>query len=361
MKNLSSFEQIAKKNKRKHGLKLVVGSCLLALIAIAGIYYSLEKLASKNAEKAMEHYMRLSEIAYPNIDYISWGYQATSHFSGNFYSNRVKDIDGIMVPFEKYTGNYSLLLTYPLNQDEHLKSGDGGKSDYTYGGVQKIPIFYNKNAKEPVYLKSTHDLDFIPQMSGQAVEVAITFDKPYTLAEIEKKVPDNLKLNWIWIGQDNEVDFSRDLANQFGFRPYFDRGLEAEEQAALNKEIEETMHNDPQADISAIYEKYKKKIQVNPLEGMQNSFSVFQDNLKKFLAAGYGFTSTTGADGKTYSTDQYLKDYLEANQDPKTATFAGVILTGRAENFAQLENADWIYASNIGQSVQIQPYHQLEK
>lgn len=361
MKTLSNFEQIAKKNKRKNWLKIVSLCTLVTLIVTGGTYYTLEKIASNNAEKVMHYYTKVSEIAFPNIDYISWGYQATSPFSGEFYSNRVKDIDGITVPFEKYKGSYSILLSSTFNQENYLKTGDNGHSYYTYGNLYKTPIFYNTNhKKEEAHLKITQDLDFIPKMTGQAVEVAITFDKPYTLEEIYKKIPSNLKLNWIWIGQYTNVDFGGNLANQFGFTPYFDLNLNAEQQKAMEKELDATGKKNSDA-TSEIFDKYNQSGQVTPLEGLQNSFSIFIDNVQTFLDAGNGFDSVTDENGENYSTDQFLKDYLETNKNPQTATFAGIILTGRAENFAQLQNADWIYASNIGQSIQIQPYHQLEK
>lgn len=360
MKTLSNFEQIAKKNKRKNWLKTVLLSTLLTLAVTGGVYYLLEKKTSSNGEKMMENYLTLSEIAYPNIDYISWGYETTSNFSGQFYSNRMKDIDGILVPFEKYTASYSISRTYNINQDESLNLLDGGRSHYTYGNHYKVPIFYGTKNSEEGNLQVTKDIDFVPKLTGQAVEVAITFDKAYTLAEIEKKIPDNLKLNWIWIGKVKEYDLGNGLDSQFGFAPN-PRALSDKEQKKLDDEVNQALKEDANADVSAIYDTYYKDRQQDSLAVLENNYMIFQDNAQKYIDAGYGFTSTTGDDGKTYSTDQYLKDYLEANQDPKTATFAGVILTGRAENFAQLENADWIYASNIGQSVQIQPYHQLEK
>nr|WP_105138953.1 MULTISPECIES: anti sigma factor C-terminal domain-containing protein [Streptococcus] len=54
--------------------------------------------------------------------------------------------------------------------------------------------------------------------------------------------------------------------------------------------------------------------------------------------------------GNTDFTKQEEIDQLE---------FAGIILTGKAEDFAQLEGKDWIYASSIGASIPIQPYYQL--
>ncbi len=54
--------------------------------------------------------------------------------------------------------------------------------------------------------------------------------------------------------------------------------------------------------------------------------------------------------GNTDFTKQEEIDQLE---------FAGIILTGKAEDFAQLEGKDWIYSSSIGASIPIQPYYQL--
>lgn len=54
--------------------------------------------------------------------------------------------------------------------------------------------------------------------------------------------------------------------------------------------------------------------------------------------------------GGTDFTKQEEIDQLE---------FAGIILTGKAEDFAQLGGKDWIYASSIGASIPIQPYYQL--
>ena len=362
MKTLSNFEKIAQKNKRKNLLKIVSLSTVLTLAAAATILYGLTQKVNSNAKKIQDHYLLKSEITYPNVDYISWGYRTTSFFSGDFYSNGVKDIDGILVPFEKYNASYSLYMTYDLNQDESLNLLDGGQSYYTYGNHYKVPIFYNTGYSGEYNLKVTQDLDFIPKMTGQAVEVAITFDKPYTLAQIEEMVPNNLKLNWIWIGQAaTEVDFGDRLDQQFGFDNYSNVALSAEQQAALEKEVDAAMEKDKNADLNTIYEKYQANSTVDSLVSLQNNYSNFQVQLQKYLDADYGFVTITDENGKEYSAKDYLKDYLEANKDPKTATFAGVILTGRAENFAQLQNVDWIYASNIGQSIQIQPYHQLDK
>ncbi|MGT2910597.1 hypothetical protein ACVR1I_02645 [Streptococcus cameli] len=52
---------------------------------------------------------------------------------------------------------------------------------------------------------------------------------------------------------------------------------------------------------------------------------------------------------------------LSKNDSTDEARFAEVIVTGWAEYVQQLENAEWIFALIIGQSIYIRPYRQLEK
>ncbi len=313
----NDFEKIAKKNKHKNRLKTVVISVLISLLSILLVIMGMREMTKQTSERMKERYLMISEIAYPNIDYSTWGFNASSEFTGTFYSNRFKNIDGIKVPFEDYQANYSLIVG-SVNQNEGLEEGDNNSSNYTHGNLYKVPIFYNVNASaKTVSMEVTQDISKVNEMTGQAVEVAITFDKPYTYQEIKEMVPDNLLVNWYWIGTSSTVDTANlNLAAQLGFSPNDD-------------------------DYTA-------------------GFKSFKSNLKKAIKSstiGYQYS----IEGETLSLEDDAKTYLESNSNAKTATFAGIIVTGRAENFAQLENKDWIYASNIGQSVTIQPYHTLTK
>lgn len=70
-----------------------------------------------------------------------------------------------------------------------------------------------------------------------------------------------------------------------------------------------------------------------------------------------------------YSSYSDIEAYLQRfgkldirqSKDRDQLTFAGLILTGKAENFAQLEGRDWITASSIGASTPNQPYYKLDK
>ncbi|MER0124125.1 hypothetical protein ABPH35_10960 [Streptococcus sp. ZJ93] len=74
----------------------------------------------------------------------------------------------------------------------------------------------------------------------------------------------------------------------------------------------------------------------------------------------YKNSTLYGRSGKTFSNYDDLEFIKENYPTLADAKFSGVILTGKAENFAQLENQDWIFASSIGAAIPNQPYYQLD-
>ena len=363
MKTSNDFEKIAKKSKRKNTLRNILLSTILILGTLFATYMGLNFLTSRNGEDIRDRYILESEIAYPNISYSTWGYDATSQFTGIFYSDRFKDIDGITVPFEPYKGSYSLRKFLGSgNSGEGVQAGDDGHSVYTRGNGYKVPMFYNvkHDYSQDEHTQVTKDIALTSEMSGQAVEMAVTFDKNYSLKEIMDLVPDNLKVNWYWIGTSSEYDMaSIGLSDTFGMTHNEEQTMTYKQSKAWEKAVDEAVKKDMDADLSKI--DVGDPDSVDPLTGLQNSYTFFQGYAKEALEKGYIGSTYGGADGSELDTKKDIESYLKANSDPKTAKFAGVILTGRAENFKQLENVNWIYASNIGQSVEIQPYHHLEK
>ncbi|VEE23199.1 membrane protein [Streptococcus equinus] len=316
MKISNNFEKIAVQNKRKNQLKIVIISAFMVLLSILIVFLGLRLLTNHNGESVKENYLLKTEIAYPNVEYTTWGFEANSECTGTFYSHRFKNIDGISVPFEEYRENYSILRPMSASQSEGLEEGDSYSSHYTHGNLYKVPIFYNVNAKSS-NMKVTQDISKVEKMKDEAVEMAITFDKPYTYEEITEMVPDNLLVNWYWIGTSGLVDTTNlGLSSQLGFSP---------------------IENDYVA-----------------------GFKQFKTDLKKAIHLGI-LNSQYSDGGETLSLEEDAKAYLKKAQKHQEATFSGIILTGRSENFLQLIGKEWIHASNIGHSVTIQPYHTLSK
>lgn len=339
MKISNDFDKIAKKTRRKNWVTIIFISVFITMLCLVVAFRVMTVMTMKSAEKIRYYYDVMHEIAYPNITYNTAIFEPTSQFSGYYYLGRVKDIDGTVSHYEDVNAPYGLLprQSYML-QNNKTYIDMSKRSAYTYGEGYKSPVFFNKKRVDNkttdfVWVEKTEDIGLLSQIPENAVEVAITFDKDYSFQEIEELVPDNLKINWYWIGSQTDYDITElSPEEQIGFE--LDPYLVRDGQIAENK------------DLKLVWEE---------------SFKKFIENTQIALDNDWISRSVSTSKGEIYSLKKDVKKYLKENPNAETAKFAGVILTGRAENFEQLKTADWIFASNIGQSVEIQPYHQLEK
>ncbi len=329
---METFEIVANKSRRKRLWQTVAISTFVSLVILGLFGKGLIELASKNGQNLQKQYEVMSEIAYPNVDYDSLYYTQTSYFSGTLRSDRFKDLNGVRVVYPAYEGNYSLTGSYKNPTSEATYSSTSGT--YTRELRQKYPVFYNVNAKQT---KSSdpapQELVSVKEMPNQLVEIALTFDKPYTYKEIQQMIPSNLKINWYWIGSQSEdgengMALRTDPQTTYGanstlLNPYPSDGKKESEEAKQQTFLD-----------------YLKKTDKNlfPTVNKYNMYNDVEAYLKKF--------------GQLDIREAENRDQL---------TFSGIILTGKAENFSQLEGKEWIAASSIGASVSNQPYYKLDK
>ena len=331
---METFENVAKKSRRKRIWKTVAISSVVSLVLLGLLGKGLAELTSGNGRDLQKQYEVMSEIAYPNVDYDSLYHTQTSFFSGTLRSDRFKDLDGVKVAYPSYEGNYSLIGAFrdPTAEGTYLSLS----GTYTRELRQKYPVFYNINAKGTIDTKRIpQELASVKEMPNQLVEVALTFDKAYTYKEIQQMIPSNLKINWYWIGSQSE-----DVDNTGALR------------------------TDPKTTYGAnagLLFTYDSDVRKKAKEAKKEQ-QTFLDYLKK--ADKNLFPSVSGYN--TYNdVESYLKKFgqldIREAENRDQLTFSGVILTGKAENFAQLEEKEWIYASSIGASVPNQPYYKLDK
>lgn len=354
---MKTFEVVTKKSKRRNLLK-TIGMSLLTCVGFTMMTWKgLAWLTARHANELREYHQTMMEISYPNVSYINWSFIADSEFTGTYYADQVKDIAGITVPFEDFQGVYGLSQGYEAGQALNAYLSSDEKAGYTHGSSYKIPLFYNihRNVHQMGGVL-TQDIAALSQMPNRAVEMAVTFDKPYTFDEIQTLIPTNLKINWYWIGTETLHDTRcLKLDAQIGFQPNLTEPETYEEMKQQKKPEQRSAEESKKAN-----EAYQKKLaELTPSQGFRNSYTFFQAHLQEALSKNWlRYTSIERA-GEEFDLTKDVEEYLKKNPDGKTAKFAGVILTGRAEDFAPLEKASWIFASNIGQDVEIKPYHQL--
>ncbi|MBF6977507.1 sigma factor regulator N-terminal domain-containing protein [Streptococcus macedonicus] len=303
--------ELAKKRKRNTLFKTVLIALITVLLVLGITFKGLTYITSKNGQKAYNSFERLSEIAYPNISYDSLYYQPSGQFTGKVHADRYKDINGVQIPYSSFEENYSITGTFGTSADET----SANNKLFDRGTRQKVPQFFNKNVKYEkgeVKTTPTNDLKYVNELNNDLVEIAITFDKPYIYKDIKKMIPSSIKQNWLWIGTSTKLDTSYwSTKYQFGTNP-------------------ETLDT-PQLFIDKIKENLKGNTKV-----YFNNVNIYSD------------------------LEKYAKKYENINNGDKLK-FSGIILTGKAENFKQLEEEEWIYASSLGANIEYKPYYNLDK
>ena len=353
---METFEIVAKKNKKRNIKRIILWSTTVVVVFF-GIYIVARmitgKLISDQAWKVVNEVQLVESVAFPNIETYTWSANGGDMFHGGIKGRQAKDIYGIPLDYGEYKTDFGIFninrgTLFHANSGRYTESG----STIQIENNQKVPQFYNKKAKEekgePVH-EPTQELPYIKEMKNQLVEVALTFDKPYSLKEIRAMIPKNLKTNWYWIGTNSTSDPSWwQPSNLYGTSPDY----LTQKEYVHKKEAEEAIKN--------LKEGEKLSDRLSEMKDVDG----FLTNLKKYIKSRFGKSSynnvTPSDDIKTY-LKKFGKLDLSKKEDLDKLEFSGVILTGKSENFAQLEGKEWIYASSIGASIPNQPYYKLDK
>ncbi|MDR0297041.1 MAG: anti-sigma factor [Streptococcaceae bacterium] len=342
MKNLSKdFDHFAKKAKRRKRLLIIGLSALTMLVLGAGTLvvtsYQLQK-SGENAQKMTQIY---NLIAQPNRVGISNG-GGVNGTSGTLDTQFMKDIDGYKIPFGTQNvtygawGNDASNLAMPqtsfYNNGKYDVNGNRLGLFFT-PGLDVTPSPDVKYGTAGV--RATHEASTLTEMPQTLAEVYVTFDKPYTYAQIQALVPSNLAINWYWLGLTNKKVDASMLTNYIGINtatmPKSGATYQLETSAAnANADIMEYPEYNWPDFVKCVKLAPQYFTDYSPIveSGGKGTFDVFKDAAKQISS--------------------------EENLD--NAKFSGVILTGKTKNLATLDAESWVFATNVGSTTPERPY-----
>ncbi|MCI0768112.1 sigma factor regulator N-terminal domain-containing protein [Bacillus sp. TL12] len=301
----TSLKDALKKAKRKQLLKIIITSIIVVPILFLIFYKTGNYFAAKSSTKLHEQLFLHNEIAEPNIQSDSQVTSNSSMFGGNIVTNRSKNINGYLVQWSTLTSSYDWFRVN-IDHNELIPRSywsDTEFYEYDKQTKKKVAKFYHPSIQK-YYNGVKNDLGAISQMENHVAEVAISFDRPYTLQEIQAKIPDSLNIVWLYMTS-QIVDESK---GPMGVPVYgFD-----------------------------------------PSDSPKKAYNSFIDALKKY-----------DADGTEKTIQEFLK--LNKNKQFDEVKILGVMLTGQTQNFKALENQDFIRGASVGATAQIVPYIKPEK
>ncbi|HDX9588687.1 TPA: sigma factor regulator N-terminal domain-containing protein [Bacillus pseudomycoides] len=301
----TSLKDALKKAKRKQLLKIVITSIITVPILLLVFYKVGNYFAAKSSTKLHEQLFLHNEIAEPNIQSNSQVTRNSSMFGGDIVTNRSKNINGYLVQWSTLTSSYDWLRLHI--DDNELIPGfyHYGTEFYEYDKQtkKKVATFYHPSIQK-YYDGVQNELGEISQMENHVAEVAISFDQPYTLQEIQAKIPDNLNIVWLYMTS-KIVDESKGPMGVpvYGFDP----------------------SNSP-----------------------KKAYDSFIDALKRYDKDG---------------SDETIQKFLKSNKNKQfdEVKILGVMLTGQTKNFKALENQGFIRGASVGATAQIVPYIKPKK
>lgn len=312
MKN--DFEQIIKIEKRKKLLKMIGVSIITTLILLFVFNIIVGKRMQSQYARMQAQFNILDDIQSPNIESQTQYLSTTKWTSSTLTSERVKNIDGYQIPVNSRTLDFGLIGQSGMLSDSisYNNLGNNGETQaYDRVTGQKLPLFFNPNYQDDetsVDFKITHEAESLNQLSNHVAEVAITFDQPYSYEQIQKMIPENLLINWYWLGTNTTKLSPVDSAGYY-----------------IGTNLDEN-----HSEANSQYKEFKKSVNAaNQLLGVTiNDIDIYQDAEKQI---------------KKYPTLEKAK-------------FSGIIVSGRTENLANLDSHSFTYATSVGLQTEILPY-----
>lgn len=297
----TSLKGALKKAKRKQLLKIVITSIIVVPILLLIFYKVGNYFAAKSSTRLHERLFLHNEIAEPNIQINSQVTSNSSMFGGNIVTNRSKNINGYLVQWSTLTSSYDWLR---VNIDDNeLIPGSNWSYEYDKQTKKKVAKFYHPSIQK-YYDGVKNELGEISQMDNHVAEVAISFDRPYTLQEVQAKIPDNLNVVWLYMTSPI-ADESKGPAGApvYGF---------------------------------------------DPSDSPKKAYNNFIDALKKY---------------DTNGNEKTIQKFLKSNKNKQfdEVKILGVMLTGQTQNFKALENQSFIRGASVGATAQIVPYIKPKK
>lgn len=301
----TSLKGALKKAKRKQLLKIVIISIIVVLILLPILYKTGNFFAAKSSTRLHERLFLHNEIAEPNIQIDSQVTSNSSMFGGNIVTNRSKNINGYLVQWSTLTSSYDW-LRISIDHNELIPGSYSSNTEfyeYDRQTKNKVATFYHPSIQK-YYDGIQNELGEISQLENHVAEVAISFNQPYTLQEIQAKIPDNLNIAWLYMTSP-VVDESNGPAGMpvYGFDP-----------------------DDSPEDA---------------YEGFINALKTYDE----------------------HRDDETIQKFLNTNKNKKfgEVEILGVMLTGQTKNFKVLENQNFIRGASVGVTAQIVPYIKPEK
>ncbi|MGD6779803.1 anti sigma factor C-terminal domain-containing protein [Sutcliffiella horikoshii] len=205
----NDIDKIVNKARRKSVIRNIIISTFSLIVVGALFLFINGQVVSKAHLKAADTNRLLYEISHPNVQ-IGGGEVDYDIFSGSYTYNQFKIIENRIIPWglelRSFNGIGHNNKSSAIAVYDEIRVGENEDELRRYNTTngQRVMDFYHPWLD---YLAVHYDLDLIQDAPSDAVmEVAISFDQPYTTNEIQEIFKLNNKITWFWVNEYKQND-----------------------------------------------------------------------------------------------------------------------------------------------------------
>jgi len=323
-------KKILRKAKLLTTLRTIVVSVLIFLILSIAVFITNSLLLNRIANNMFAAESNFNLVAGPNT-YISQ-YQSYNNFltgEGELITHRIVGNRPV------YNGTYKIRYTIiPFVYGIYGQTNIGGwpiqieinNEERCYNKVyNREMVFYHPQIEYEIY---QNDLGVLEEVNDDKyIEMALSFDRDYSVEEVKKLIPETLRLVWYWVDTYNQDDLD-DMGGHYV----------------------EILDNNGKSSGVKVYDEPNIMFanQVYGMKGVTVSGLVIEDPCSYFISA-----VKFGADNKSRYQWEFkeLYDRLSDNKEEITEDsirVIGVVVTGDITSMKLLQNENYIKATSMG-------------
>jgi len=206
---MQSVNNMLKKAKKRAIIKQVIISIIVTIILVPIILIGILQLTYRGADNMGRDIAMIDQITRPNHQ-LSGDVNRSGLFGGEVEYKAIKVIEGIPILWGEEVYEYSFLNSYSRissrNQFEFSEGEEAPSKRHIYhtDTMQREMQFYHPKVTYTHYL---NDIPLLEKHPNKYAEMAISFDKNYTVAEIKKMLPEQVSPVWYWVDTNDNLKY----------------------------------------------------------------------------------------------------------------------------------------------------------
>ena len=308
--DIQSVNDVWKKARRKSMVRNIIISMIVSIMVLIGGYIGNQLLANDRGWDAFTPIELNEKIMGPNV-YLARPQFRYEFLGGTLSYHTYKVIENRVIPWGDHHYSFHIFngQATPLmggGRGVQVNEGDQLKRFYNESSGEREMMFFHPSVS---FKQSIDDLSLLDQMNDDAyLEFALSFDKGYTLDQVNEMMPQNVHSTWYW-------------ANSF---------LEGD--LEMLKELQEPLR----ADSLYGFQAYRDRL--NPVQKTTEE-QFMQDVL------------SVASSKNIYYSDPAQKAYEAIKENQKTGMIIGIVVTGTRDQLKSLQGLPFIRAASLGATV----------